>query len=240
MKDQKPAPWTVDPAWRGLYRVGGITPLITLAFYLGEAIFISWENFPSTAEEWFRLFGQSKLLGLFYLNALDIASIVLLAPMFLALYVALRHDGQSSTAIAALLAFIGVAVFVAPRTILVSALLSLSNQYAAAATEAERAQLLTAGRAFSAIGTPTLQTIGFLFIAVAVLILSVVMLRGSTFGKATAWVGILGSALTIADDASVVLLPAAASPLMVVAGLLWVMWWIAISRRLLQLAGSGS
>jgi hypothetical protein len=230
---------TVDPAWRGLYRVGGITPLITLVFYLSQAIFIPWERFPTTAEEWFRLFGQSKLLGLFYLNTLDIASIALLAPMFLALYVALKREDQSSMAIAALFAFIGIPVFIAPRTVLVSTSLSLSNQYAAASTEAERSELLTAGRAFNAIDTPTPQTIGFLLTAVAVLIISVVMLRSTTFGKATAYVGILASVLTIADDISVVLLPAVASPLLAVAGLFWVIWWIMISRGLLQLGGIG-
>jgi hypothetical protein len=65
------------------------------------------------------------------------------------------------------------------------------------------------------------------------------MLRGAIFGKATAWVGILAGVFTILDDICVVLAPSIAIPVMGVVGILWIIWWILISRGLLQL-GSGA
>ena len=76
--------------WKSFYYVGGAAPLVTLVFYLSELLFISWDNYPTSMEAWFALFQGSKLLGLFYLNALDIISVALLGVMFLALYVVLR------------------------------------------------------------------------------------------------------------------------------------------------------
>ena len=72
--------------------------------------------------------------------------------------------------------------------------------------------------------------------AVGVLILSVVMLRGRSFHKATAWVGILAGMITFGDDLSLVLAPALATPLMIVSGLFWIPWWVLIGLGLLRLA----
>ena len=227
-----------DAAWRSLYRVGGLAPLITLSFYLSQVAFISWETFPSTTLDWFLLLQRNKLLGLFYLNALDMVSIALMAPMFLALYVALRRDNESFMAIAALFAYLGIAVFIAPRSAMLS-VLPLSDQYVAATTEVQRTQTLAAGEAVLSLGQATLQTVGFLLISVAVLIISGVMLRSKTLGIVTAWVGILASALTFADNVCVLLVPSLADPLLVVAGVFWVVWWILIAVKLLQLGGLG-
>jgi hypothetical protein len=224
-----------DSAWKNLYRAGGVAPLIALAFYLSQiSILIFGEPYPTTIDGWFSLLQRSKLLGLFYLNALDIFSIALLGTMFLALYIALKRANESYMAIAALFAFIGIPVFIAPRVVMLS-VLPLSDKYAAATTEVQRSQILAAGQAMSALGQPTTQTIGFLFIAVAVLIISVVMLRSKVFNKATAYVGIVASVLTFVDDLSVVIAPSIAGPLMGIGIVLWTLWWILIARRLLQL-----
>jgi hypothetical protein len=228
-----------NSAWKTLYRIGGIAPLVALGFYLVQIfILIFGEPFPSTAEGWFSLLQRSKPLGLLYLNALDIFSIAFLGTMFLALYIVLRRVHESYMAIAAFFAFLGTSVFVAPRVAMLS-LLPLSDQYAAAATDAQRSQILSAAQALGSLGMPTPQTIGFLFMAIAVIIISAVMLRSNIFGKATAFAGILASVITFADDLSMVIAPSMAAVLMPVSGLLWILWWILISRRLLKL-GSGT
>jgi hypothetical protein len=227
---------TADSNWKSLYRIGGVAPLIALAFYLTQMLVIVFgEAYPATIEDWFSLFQRSKVLGLLYLNALDVFSIAFLGTMFLALYVALRRGNESYMVIAAFLAFIGVAVFVAPRAEMVSATLSLSDQYAAATTEVHKAQILATGRAMNALGQATPQTIGFLFMAVAGLIISVVMLRSRVFNKATAYLGILAGVVTSADHICIVIAPSIAGILMPVDGLLWLVWWILVSRGLFQL-----
>jgi hypothetical protein len=217
-----------------LYRIGGAAPLLTLVFYLSELVFIPREQYPATIEDWFALFQQSKLLGLFYLNALDIFSIALLGLMFLALYAALQHANRSWMITSVYFGLLGVCVFIVPRVAMLS-LVTLSDQYSAAA-ENERIRLLTAGETLGAFGTATPQTIGFLFMAIAVFILSIVMLKeGHLFNKIIPWFGILASLMTVADHISVIIAPALATALMIASGLFWIPWWIMIGLGLLRL-----
>jgi hypothetical protein len=140
-------------------------------------------------------------------------------------------------AIAAFCAFIGIAVFVSSRADAVSASLALGDQYAAATTEPHRDQILAAWQAAEAPVHATPQTIGFLFIAVASLIISAVMLRSKTF-KATAYVGILAGVVTFADHVCIVVAPAISGILMPIDGLLWFIWWLLSSRGLFRLQRS--
>jgi hypothetical protein len=220
--------------WKRLYRIGALAPLLTLVFYISEFALIPWEEFPASTAEWFALFQRSKLLGLFYLNSLDIFSITLLGVMFLALFMALRKTDMVSMIVAAFFGLLGVGVFVVPRVAMLS-MLTLSDRYAAAATEVERVRLLAAGETLGALGTATPQTVGFFFMAIGVLILSCVMLQDRQFSKITAWFGILASLLTFADDLSLILAPTLATLLMILSGLFWIPWWLLISFNLFRL-----
>lgn len=229
----------IEPAhsnWKSLYRLGGVAPLVTIVFYLTQVLIMitGREPYPVTTQDWFLLFQHRKILALFYINALDSFSIAILGVMFLALYIALRQANQSYMLIATFFALIGIPVFIVPR-VATLAVIPLSEQYAAAAGEAQRSQLLAAGDALGALGTATTQTIGFFFIAVAVLIISLIMLRSTTFGKLTAYLGILASVITFIDDLSTIIAPSIADILLGIGGLIWIIWWILISRRLLQL-----
>jgi len=70
--------------------------------------------------------------------------------------------------------------------------------------------------------------------AVGVLILSVVMLRTQSFSRITAWLGILASVATFADDISLVVYPAVSTTLMIISGMFWIPWWLMISRELFR------
>jgi hypothetical protein len=220
--------------WKNLYRMGAAAPLLTLLFYISEFTLISWYTFPSSMEEWFQLCQQSKLLGLFYLNSLDILSITLLGLMFLALFMALRKTDQDWMLAATFFALLGVVVFVVPRTAALS-ILTLSDRHALASSGEEQARLLAAGEALGSLSLPTPQTAGFFFMAIGVLILSVVMLRTQSFSRITAWLGILASVATFADDISLVVYPAVSTTLMILSGLFWIPWWLMISRELFRL-----
>jgi hypothetical protein len=232
---------TTDSTWKDLYRIGGAAPLVALVFYLSEmAIFIFGEPYPTTMEGWFLLFQRSKILGLHYLNVLDMASIALLATLYLALYVALRRVHESHMAVATLFAFIGTVVFIVPRAATLS-VLSLSDQYAAAASDAQRSQIIAVAQAITAPAqAATPQTTGFLFIAVAVLIISAVMLRTTLFNRVTAYAGILTGVMTFADQLCMVIAPSIAGLLLPISGLLWIAWWLLVGLRLLGLGRRAS
>lgn len=226
---------TSDPRWKGLYKIAGVALLMTLFFSLSQMLmFLSWETFPISTHDWFVLFQSNRLLGLYYLNTLDIASIALLLPMFLALFVALRQVNETWMTIATPTALIGIAVFITPRSALLS-MIPLSDQYAAATTDAQRAQLLAAGEAVGALGQAMPTTVGFLLISVAVLIISFVMLRSNLFSKVNAYAGIIASFLTFLVNLSLIFIPSITNILIGIFGVCWILWWISIARRFLQL-----
>ena len=159
-----------------LYRLGGLAVLLTLTFYVSQFVLIRWDQYPASTEEWVVLFERSRLLGLFYMNALDILSMTLLGVMFLTLLSALKPASPSWMTVAGYSGLLGVGVFVAPRVAMLS-MLPLAEHYAVTTDELSRTRLLTAGETLGSLGTATPQTIGFLFIAVAVFVMSIIMLR---------------------------------------------------------------
>jgi hypothetical protein len=229
-----------DYAWRTLYRIGGVAPWVILGCFLVQILVMaSGEPFPATSEDWLSLLHRNRVLGLLYFNVLDIFSIPLMGPILLALCIALRKGRESLMLVAAFLGTLGIAVFVTPRAGILTAGISLSDRYTAAATEGLREQILTAGDGIFAMGQAAPQTTGFFFIALAVLILSWVMLRSPVFGKAAAATGILAAFITAADYFLAIFAPAPANALLLVAILAWTAWWILISRKLLRLAAGG-
>ena len=227
---------TAHAKWSTLYRAGAVAPLIALALYLSQFIILIFgDPYPTTTEGWFALFQRSKLLGLWYLNALDIVSWALLGIMFLALYAALRRVRPAWMLIALYCALLGVVVFIVPRVLTVS-VVTFSDLHAAATTEAQRTMYLTAGEILSHVSTDTPQTLGFLFMAVAGLIISVVILRSQSFGKAAGYVGIVGFVVALGNYTSWLIAPSIAAVLMPINGLLWLIWWLMMSVGLFRLA----
>jgi hypothetical protein len=74
-------------------------------------------------------------------------------------------------------------------------MLSLSNQYRAAATDGQRFVSLAAGQAMLATWQGTAFDVSYILGAVTLLIVSYVMLRSRLFNRTTAFVGIITSAL---------------------------------------------
>jgi hypothetical protein len=165
--------------------------------------------------------------------------------MFLALYVALRRHRPSWMLVALYFALLGVAVFIVPRALHLS-LLPLSDLHASATTEAQETIYLAAGEALSQVSSATPQTLGFLLMATAGLIMSDVSLRSQALGqplplsKATGYVGIAGFIAALANFGSRLLAPAVAETIMPINGLLWFAWWILVSANLFKLAKRNS
>jgi hypothetical protein len=148
--------------------------------------------------------------------------------MFLALYAALRRASESFMAIATTLAFVGIALYFASNTAF--SMLSLSDQYEAATTDAQRSILLAAGQAMLAIYQGTAFYMSYVLVSIAPLIISVVMLRSNIFSKVTAYTGILANVLGLAY-----FLPAVGVLLSLISVVGLAIWYILIARRLFQL-----
>ncbi len=179
--------------WKPLYRIGGVAALIIAGLTVIQAIiFIAWPP-PGTVIGYFTLLQNNRLLGLLSLDLLSIAIIALMGLIWLTLYVALRRTSQSFMAIALTLGIVSVALYFASNTAF--NMLSLSDQFAAATTDAQRSMFLAAGQAMLAIYQGTAFDVYYVLGGVVGLIISAVMLRSTIFSKVTAYVGILMSVL---------------------------------------------
>ena len=224
-----------DTDWKPLYRAGGIAALITAVLIpLQIIVFIVWPPpLEGTASEWFTLFQENWLRGLLSLDLLLIVDYVLLVPIVLTLYVALRRASESLMAVATALYFVAIAAYFASNTAF--EMLSLSDQYAAATTDTQRAMYLAAGQAMLATFEGTAFQVSYVLASVAGIIIGAVMLRSEIFSRLAAYALILGDVIglglyipTIGIVLSVISVP-----------VLWV-WYVLIARRLIQLGSSGS
>jgi hypothetical protein len=223
---------------KSLYRLGGITALIVLVGPLAEVLISFLPGVARltqqtvTVVDWFTLLQNHWFIGLRNLGLINIVGAALLAPTFLALYFALRHDDEGFGAFGTILFFVGMAIYLASNRAF--AMLSLSGQYASATTETQRSLLAAAGQAMLA---ESQTRAGIPLIEFAGLVISVVMLKGKVFSKATAYAGILGNALLIVVEIILGFLPRLVGAGMVVAaggGLSIMAWYFLVGRRLLQ------
>lgn len=224
---------TETSAWKDLYRIGGVAALAIAPLYVAElAVFIAGGPMPTTVSEWFTLLQSNPLVGLVDLYLLEIPLYLMMGVMFLALYVALRRTNEAYMALATFLAAMGVVLFFALNPAL--SMLSLSNQYAAATGDAERAMLLAAGQAYLAMTQGTGFTVAFLLTTLAGLIASAVLWRDARFHKATAYAGVVTNVLLLA-----LYVPAIGFLLWMLGGLILPFWLILVGWDLVRLGRPG-
>jgi len=140
--------------------------------------------------------------------------------------------------IALTFALLGIGIFLATNNPF--SMLSLSNRYAAATTDGERSTFLAAGQAILANTNQRAVggfNMGLFLVSVAGLIVSSVMLQSNSFGRLTAYVGILANALSLADYLRQTLTTSAIVALLVILpnALFLVIWYVLVGRRLYQL-----
>ena len=217
-------------AWQTLRRVGGVAALTILALMpIQMVVFLIWPP-PSTVIGWFTLFQSNALVGLIDMDLLLIVDYVLMLMVFLALWASLRRVNESLMAIALILQLVAVATYFASTTAF--EMLSLSNQYAASTTDAERSMFLAAGHTMIATWQGTAFDVSYVVGAVALVLVSVVMLRSHRrlFSKATGYAGMFAGVLA--------LVPASAGMIGLFLSLMSLVptaiWLVLIARRLLQ------
>lgn len=233
---QAPGTETIDSSWKILYKIGGTTALFTILVVLLEIgiTFVPGVQHASastvTVVDWFVLFQNHWFLGLRNLGLLNLIGAALLAPTFLAIYLALRRDNPAYGALATAIFFIGIAVYLASNRAF--SMHSLSSQYASATTDAQRSLLAAVGQTMLLEGQ---NRAGILLIEFAGLLISAVMLRAKIFGTAVAFAGILGNLLLMVVE--IAFLPPRGVGMGIAAcgGFSIMIWYLLVGRRLLQL-----
>jgi len=229
----------LDPGWSLLNKLAGAAALITVALIpIQIVVFIAipppgFQPTSSTVAGWFALLHNHRFLGLLDLDLILIIDQVLAIPIALALYVVLRKVNHSLMAIATAFSLVAIAAYLAANGAF--SMLSLSEQYAAATTEAQRSLVLAAGLAVFSTHTGTAFQVSYILGSIALLITSLVILRGNVFTRVTASMGILSSVIGLG-----LFVPKIGIFLSFVSVPFLMIWDILIARKFFQLARSGS
>lgn len=219
----------VDPDLKWAYRVGGVAALaIGVAYIVIIALYASVGVPPAGGEA--RLdYLVGKTAAWWAIVSISVLTNFLYVPVALALYMALKKVNRIAMLIG--VAFIGLFVVLenAVNWTSYGSLILLSEDYAAATSESQKAIFVAAATYVSAVlesplaGVWAIGTLSFGF-----LLIGFVMLQG-VFNKPTAYVGILTGVLGIAAVAGVSI----AVILNAVAALIWLFM---VGHRLYRLA----
>lgn len=239
--EQKKADGGDTDELNGLCRIGGIAAFVLIVYSLAMMVqMVVLGGQPATAAQAFDLLQHNRVVGLMRLDLPTIAVLPLYYLLFLGLYAALKQSDRANALLSMVLAFAGVTLVLATPTAL--SMIPLSDKFAAATTEAARAQLLAAGEAIMAadIWHATGAILGGVLLQCGAVLISVVMLRGGIFSKTTAWLGIVMHGLDLAHILGGLILPISGVILLAIAGPLYPVWLFLVGRRLLKLASSNS
>lgn len=190
MKDQAVDIHPAHNEWHGLYRAAGISAAAMVAITLAQFVVFATVPLPleGTARDWFALFEQNAWQGLLGFEGLLVIYALLSVVVSLGLCAALMPASRSLAILFLGLSVISGMAFVAARPVL--EMHSLSSQYAAATTEAQRAALLAAGEAMVAVFHGTAFQVSYVLGSITGLLIAAAMLRSGLFSRTTAYLRI--------------------------------------------------
>lgn len=184
-----------DGRWNPLLRISALAALMSAAFIpIQIVVFVLWPPpLDGTVRDWFGLLQDNRLAGLIDLDLLLVADNVLLIPILLALYLALRRAHESMMLIASALGFASVMMYIASNPAI--QLATLSDQYAGATTDTERNAFSAAGESMLALWQGTGFHVAYLCGSAAGILIGAAMLQSGVFTRLTGWLGVAANAL---------------------------------------------
>lgn len=174
---------------RRLEIAGGLAAIIVLLIFPAQlSVFaLAWPP-PETAQAYFDLLNEDRLVGLLSLDLLLMVDWVVLLVLWGGLFAALSPRAPKTMFVALALVLVSTVAYFVSNTIFEMA--SLSAQYSAAATSAERATILAAGEvALSTFEGPWF-TASYVLSGAAVTLASILMWRETRFGRLVGGIGV--------------------------------------------------
>jgi len=223
--------------WKSLYQIAGMAAIILLIYSLATmVILLGLGGPPATAQEVLDMLRQNRLTGLLRLDALTTLLMPLYYLLFLGLYIALRKTHALGATLMLLLGCTGLTLFLAAPSFV--SWMALSDKYALAADDGQKTLLLAAGETILAtdLWHGSSAFVGSLLLQTSTLMISLVMLRGNTFRKSTAWVGVVTHGLDLAHIPFLLLVPPIGEVLLMIGGTLYLAWFPLLAWDFFQLA----
>ena len=215
-----------------LLKLAGVAALTAAVItVVSITAYIVWPPPEGGAAAWFGLYADNALLGMVSLDLPYVVINLLMIPVMLALYLALRRAAPAATLVAVSLFGVTLAAALAANPMV--EMLTLSGAYAAATTTAAQTALLGAGEAMLATYEGTAFHLFYIGGQVAGVILGTAMLRSRLLSKPTAVTMIVGNLVGFG-----LYLPVVGMALSVFSGVVLLAWMILLGRELLRLAAA--
>jgi hypothetical protein len=221
--------------WFALRRLAGWATLAQLLCLLLSVVAgIAVGSEPATAQEYFAMLQNDRVVGLMRLDFPTLVMICLFSITSYGIYGALRRSDGAYAGLATALIYVGVVLALANHSAL--SMIRLSDLYAVATTAAAHEQLLVAGEAIIA-GDMWRSTSGLLagiFMQGGFVLVSMLMLRSTAFSKGTAVSGLAANGLDFLHVFVGLVLPSLATTLLWIAGGFYLAWFPLLARDLLR------
>lgn len=235
MSVQKTTVDAVDPDGRWLYRVGGISAIaFGVAYIIIIALYVPMGAKPSGAEAWLAHIARNTTAWWAILG-LSVLTDLLLVPVALSLYLALKGINKNALLVATACVGLFVVLDLTLTWTNYASLITLSSNYAAATSDAQRAVFIAAAiYPSSVVDSNLLFVYNSLTLAVGILMTGLVMLKG-VFNKSTAYLGLVIGILGIVSVVSSFFASSVSSVTIILTSILLIVWPMFVGYRLYRL-----
>ncbi|UYP45477.1 hypothetical protein NEF87_001762 [Candidatus Lokiarchaeum ossiferum] len=193
---------------------------------------------PTSVLEWFSMFHTYPLLGLIYLQFLDVINYILVSFIFLGLFFYFKNTKPTQAKVALLFGITAVLIVIITNPAL--AMMRLSNQYYNATTNSEMNTLLLKGEQLLPFALIQLTWQGMIVyfsqicFAIAGLIYSILFLKSTDFKKWVGMIGIIGHGFLLTFIIPLFFFPALLFLPYTLAAIFIMIWHIAVGFNLIK------
>ncbi|MFH1049722.1 MAG: hypothetical protein V1779_02190 [bacterium] len=228
---------------RCVYKAGAIAAIIVVIgsifdIIIGSSLGGDLTAIPKNAVDRFALFQVNPLLSLYYLDFLNLVTLVISFPAIFALYWAMKKYRPALSTMGMIVFIIGLTLFISNNTALQMAQLSYKYNH----TTDQMVQFFLSGLGDFLIAKGSHGSagvfFGFFFVLVSEMMISFAMLSKEIFSKWTGIIGILGTFLMLIYIFLVTFVPGVGKVAMMVSmpgGLLLMAWMVLFTIRLFKL-----
>jgi hypothetical protein len=215
--------------WKNIYKIATISA-ITIVVLIPIQILIFMVNPPPTEViDYFKLFKNNSFLGLLSFDLLLVVDYILMIPIFLALYIALRRISESFITLGTIIGFIAIVTYFSSNTAF--NMLYLSQQYQDATTELQKSLLLASSHSMLAIFQGTSFHISYVLVSIYTLIISVILVKSEKFSKFAGYSGIAMGIIGLG-----IYVPIIGVALSIISLIPGVIWYILVARGLFKMS----
>ena len=235
MVNQTTRSQNADAQWQTLATTSGIVALMQVACVLVTVVVSATVGVePSSPMGYFEMFQENRLQALLRLDFPTMIQLALWPITIMGIYALFRRSHAAYAALTGVLVLVGVTVALATHSGF--SIIHISDQYALAATEAQKVQL--AASAEAVIATDMWHSsAGFLaglFMQGGLAFISLVGLRSGRLSKGTALAGLVANGLDWLHVLVALLSPSLAAILLYVAGPAYLLWFPLLGRDLIK------